>query len=88
MEQSSSDNEIGRFNNAVVKLTESLRDIVTSILATADEMTQYSKEMNRASIEMTENANNQASSCSEQAANSNHINLGVHNIIRFFKVDP
>jgi len=77
MEQSSSDNEIGRFNNAVVKLTESLRNIVTSILATADEMTQYSKEMNRASIEMTENANNQASSSEEISSSVEEIAASI-----------
>lgn len=77
MEQSADDNEMGRFNNAVCKLTDSLRNIVTSILATADEMTQYSKEMNRASIEMTENANNQASSSEEISSSVEEIAASI-----------
>ncbi|MBO4243964.1 MAG: hypothetical protein J5882_02780 [Bacteroidales bacterium] len=77
MEQSSIDNEMGRFNNAVCKLTENMRNIVTSILATADEMTQYSKEMNRASIEMTENANNQASSSEEISSSVEEIAASI-----------
>ena len=77
IEQTKDDNEIGQFNNAVAKLTENMRNIVTSILATADEMTQYSKEMNRASIEMTENANNQASSSEEISSSVEEIAASI-----------
>jgi methyl-accepting chemotaxis protein len=77
MERSENRDEVGSLNNAMYDLSESLKNILNAIKASAGEIANTSSEMNRASLQMSNSANDQAASAEEVSSSIEEMSSSI-----------
>jgi len=64
-EKVSSKDEVGNMTRSVIKMTDKLREVISSVMTAADQISIASTEMNQSSQQMSEGSTEQASSAEE-----------------------